>query len=278
LHLVSAVPKDALSDALERLYAAPLDRFVVTRRELVASLRAAGELPASRLVATAQKPTRSAWALNEIARRAPQLVRSVFEARDAAAAAQKRGDAEQMRTTAREYRERISEVVHAARDVLAKAGAETNASLARRMAETVQAAGAGREDVRAHWLAGRLTHDVDIEDPFAGLEVGPSHARGPSKEPKRRAFRAHEPVTRTRVHEPVTKARAYEPQTERAIENARQRVASLEQAANDARAASKEAESVAARAQSEATRARKRAEDAEARLEQARAQLAALTK
>jgi hypothetical protein len=276
-HPQAATATDPLSGALDRLYGAPLAQFVALRRELSNALRAAGELPASRLVATAGKPTRTSWALNQVARRHPELLHALFEARDAAAPAQTQGDADQVRAAARGYRERVVSVVQAARDALREVGVGMNAAQSRRVGESLQAAAAGGDDARARLLAGRLAQDVDVEDPFAGLEfdagrVGPPRAPQRADQDGSRAREAREQAARERK---IEEERA---QQRQAIESARQRVAALEEKAREARGLARDAEVAARRAQSSADRARQAAVEAESRLERARADLQALRK
>src|SRR5579859_6882387 len=90
--------------ALDELYAAPFEAFVPLRRELSARLRAAGDASGARRIAEAIKPTRTAWALNQLARRHPELVTAIIQLWQAAAAAQEGGDATAIRKRAREYR------------------------------------------------------------------------------------------------------------------------------------------------------------------------------
>src|SRR3984957_9225521 len=158
---------EAVAQALDRLYAAPLDAFIALRRELAASLRVKGDAEAataSREVAAATKPSRTAWALNQVAHQRPELVRAMLEARDAAASTQKRGEGDSIRVAVREYRSRMTEVTHAARDVLAAAGFGVTASQLRRMGETLAAASVEGSEARAQLAAGRLTVDVGLED------------------------------------------------------------------------------------------------------------------
>lgn len=293
---------DALAAALDELYAAPLDAFVARRRELVGKLRAAGEVPASRLVGAVGKPTRTAWGLNQVARRHPELLRAVFEARDVAVAAQKRGDVESVRVATRGYRERVADIVRAARSALLDSGVDASATQARvegrRIGETLQAAHAEDSATRERLLAGRLTRDIEVEDPFAGLETsaagaphreptgggspGPGRARAPlatatrapdgeSRETERERQRALR-VERARQEQEKRAKRT----RERAIEAARRQVASFEEAARLARSAAEESRFAAQRAHAEAERAKRAAGEADDCLERARAELQAL--
>jgi hypothetical protein len=277
---------DAVSEALDRLFAAPLDAFIALRRELGASLRVKGDpeaMRASREVATAPKPTRTAWALNQVARNQPELVRAMLEARDGAAARQKRGEGEAIRVAVREYRARMTEVTHAARDVLAAAGFGVTASQLRRMGETLATASVEGSDARAQLTAGRLTEDVGLDDPFAGVEAGPG--RAPMSHPE-----AASPPEGARATAAATSAKAQaaaesekaraaaraKAKHEAARKAAQERVEALEIEARDARAEARQRETAALRATHEADRARRALEEVESRLGAAREALRAM--
>ena len=270
---------DAAAAALDQLYAAPLDAFVPLRRELVAALRKTGDAPASRRVAAASKPSRTAWALNQVARRHPELLTAVLHARATALAAQRGGTPEAVRVTARQYREHIARAVEAAGEILGEAGGELTATQGRRVGATVQAlAGADDAEGRARLLGGRLVADVDVDDPFAGLAMGPSRDRqaveAPPRDnlaPRRAARAAAEVAGQERA------ARREREKKTNELEKARDRVHKLEREVSEARASARHAEVAATRAQAEAERARRAADDAERQLEEARQALRALT-
>src|SRR5258705_9163405 len=58
----------AYEDAVDTLYAAPIDRFVAERTRLVAALRAAGDKDAAARLAKRGRPTTSAWVVNQLYR------------------------------------------------------------------------------------------------------------------------------------------------------------------------------------------------------------------
>jgi hypothetical protein len=271
---------EPLDLALERLYAAPLDGFIGLRRELAAAFRKAGNAAVSRDVAAAPKPSRTAWALNQVARRHPALLVAVLDARATALASQKGGDSEAVRASARAYRERVAAAVQAASQILREAGASgANATQSRRMGTTLQAlAGGGDAAGRARLLAGRLVADVDVDDPFAGLEMGPARDR-PRPEPlpadelaPRRAARA--------AAEATARARAVQREKDKKgqeVAKANVRIRALEERAAAARASARQAEIAATRAQSEADRARREVDAVEQQLIEARRALRALS-
>ncbi len=167
-----SIQHGAPSAALDELYAANLDRFVALRKELVAKLRAGGDVPSARLLAAAEKPTRTAWALNQIARRHPELMTAVFEARDHAAAILAGASPDRARDRAQRFREAVAAVVRATRALSNDAGMTLSAIQVRSIGETIQAL-AAEESGRAKLLEARLTQDVPLDDPFAGLTPGP---------------------------------------------------------------------------------------------------------
>jgi hypothetical protein len=267
---MGARPRDAGSDAgvneaIDALYAAPFDGFVALRSELAARLRAAGDLTGAKTIGKAIKPSRTAWALNHVARGQPALVAAVALARDAATAAQKSGDAHEIRDKTRRYRDSVAEAVRAVRTILDGDGVSLSAAQARRVGETLQALAAddaGRETL----TAGRLTHDVEVDDPFAGLDVGtpvrharpdpPAHPETSSRRPGERA--STKAAENARDAEKAEKARADAERLrrereradhERALEEARARVALLERSVSEARSAVAEANRALATAQ-----------------------------
>ena len=130
--------RDGAAGALVELYGVPLDAFLGRRKELAAQLRAAGDAAGAKAVAAAAKPTRTAWALGLVARRRPELVKALVDARDAAAEVQGGGQADALRATQKAYRDRVAEVLAAAKAILDEAGLEANAIQVRRMGETLQ--------------------------------------------------------------------------------------------------------------------------------------------
>ena len=241
-----APPNSALHAALDELYGAPFERFIPLRKELVARLRAAGDLEGARQIGVANKPTRSAWALNQLARTRPEVVGAIVDSRDAAVAAQKSGDAEEIRESARQHRDAIAQALKEARSILESDGASLSAAQARRMGETMQALVSDVEE-RQKLRAGRLTQDVAVEDPFAGLEAG--------GKPRRRADAETEGEAEAEPEAQSTRKRESERrrlERERAIEDARAKVTAVERSVDLARRAVTEAERALRQAQSAA--------------------------
>jgi hypothetical protein len=243
-----------IADAIELLFDAPFDDFVAQRKQLAAGLRAAGDVAGAREVLATKKPSRTAWALNRVARHHPETLRSAIDALAAAARAQSTADGDAMRELARAFRDRIGDVIARCEETLQQAGAGLNVSQARRLGETLRAAISEPGDSRDRLLAGRLVDDLEVEDPFAGLpSAAPSRAVGREGKAQR-----------------ASEAR------ERAVEQARHKVRELEEEARQARIAAQQAETAALRAQAEADKAHSAAHAAEARLANAREALKAI--
>jgi hypothetical protein len=258
-------------DALDRLYQAPLDAFVATRRELAAALKAAGDAAGAAAVAAAKKPSRTAWTLNQMARRHPDALRAAFDAHTAASRAQAHGHAEAVRETVRAFRDALGEIVRRSAALAEQAGVPLSAAGARQLGETVRAAigGASREQL----LAGRLREDVHVDDPLAELEAGPpgptSSKRGGGAPAARKSGRADDEARSREAERARRKREAHG----RAVEEARARVDALEREVREARDTAHHAEVTARRSGAEAERARRTVTALQERLEKARADL-----
>jgi hypothetical protein len=248
------MPPDALSLSLDRLYAVPLEEFLALRKQLAGELRSSGDITASKAIAAAPKPTRTAWALNQVSRRQPELPRALLRARDLAFSPA-RGDADGVRKASRDYRERLNDIVRAARQLMVEGGLELNAIQTRRMTETLQAACAEEGEARMQLLGGTLARDLEADDPLALLAAG---AVGPAR-------RGPDPaVARKQEQE-----RRQREQRAQSVAAARAKVAELEDVARAALARLRTA-------QAEAERARRATDEADARLADAREKLARL--
>ncbi len=261
----------ALSHALDELYGAPFDNFMALRRALVLRLRGTGHVTEARSLSAAWKPTRTAWALNQIARRRPDLVATIVELWKGAAAAPQSADAGAIRESARRYREAAAEAVRDARAILASDGVLLSAPQVRRMTETLHALVC--DDVeRKRLLDGHLTRDTAVEDPFAGLEIGVSsvlvrHAtEGGSP-----SLRADDEAARNREAERVREAR------QEAVDQAGARIAALELSISGARQVAADAKIALERARSLSDKASAAVDDFERQLAGARAHLKTLS-
>ena len=263
----------SLEGPLNELYAAPFDRFVSLRKDLAARLRAEGDTEAARRLGTMNKPTRTAWAINQVARSHPELVDAIVESWKTAADAHNQ-NADAIRDGARGFREAIGEAVRAARALLAADGVSLSSAQARRMGETLQAL-AANEAEREKLKAGRLTQDMTVDDPFGGLNP----SRG-GRHPKPLKPAGGQSPSRHAEEQAARKAEAdhIRQQKQRAIDEARARVTSLERSVAEARKAAADAERVRKQAETEAARATRAVATVEEDLARAREHLERLPK
>lgn len=252
----------AVAHAIDRLYQAPLDDFVRSRRELAAELRKDGDKLGARRVAEIPKPSRAAWAINQVARSHPERVQAMLDARHDAEDVQREGGADRIRQALVAYRAKTQEVVHAARDVLASAGVAATAALLREMGDALRTASADEGFVRRRLVEGRLTREEEPEEDLVAV-LGTSERR------TAQSVRKHEPSSSAKVEE---RAAANARAAAKAREEARERANASARAKAHARAVEKATNEVDIRERA-AAKARAATESAEARAAEARAAL-----
>ena len=143
-----------------RLYALPLELFTAERDLLAAELRAAGDHERAARVKALRKPTRAAWAVNQLVRAEPELLEQLLgaggELRQAHRQAAARRRAEQLRAAVRAEREAVDSLVARARNVL---GAPLSPALEDAIRNTLHAASAD-DQARELVAAGRVVHEL----------------------------------------------------------------------------------------------------------------------
>jgi hypothetical protein len=183
----SGVGSSALSTPQKTadLYGLPLEEFTRARDELARELRKAGKREAADEVKALRKPSVSAWAVNQLARRHPQELKGLVQAGEALRKAQRaavtRGDSAGLRDAQRAHRERLEELLATARHDLGTGG-----QTLQRVAQTLRAASVEKEASKA-LAAGTLTEDVS-QSGFGGVLVpvpsGQAPARRAAPKPK----------------------------------------------------------------------------------------------
>lgn len=219
---LAAVPD--LDRELDGLYSLPLEEFTKARNDLAARLRKAHQSEAAAEVRGLRKPSVVAWTANQLARSAPQLVRSLLDAgaelRDAqqrALAGEADGGAVADATAAE--RESVRALVVAGRRLL---GERASPALLDRLTQTLRAAAIDGE-ASGLLAAGRLTEELQAIG-FGPLEAVPPKRRNADE--VRRAAREH-------VNQLRAEARRLANEAREALEAADE----AEQAAREARAA-----------------------------------------
>jgi hypothetical protein len=174
---------------LDRLFATDLKSFVEERTRIARALKDAGDREGAKAIEKTPRPPVSAWAVNQIARRAPELVRELGELTARLQGAQGRGAGEAAgeggyAETAASHRRVLAALRAQAEEILGGAGHAASPQLLQRVVGNLRAA-AARADVWPVVVAGRLTRDVE-EDAFAGLlGQAPPEGVGPPAPPGR---------------------------------------------------------------------------------------------
>jgi hypothetical protein len=199
------------------LYGLPPEEFTSARNELARELKRGGKKEAAAEVAALRKPTRSVWAVNQIARRMPQetkaLVKAGDELRKAQRAAVSGRGPESLREAQRAHRRHLDELGSFARDEL-----ELPPAIAHQAAQTLRAASIDKEASKS-LLKGMLADDV--EQAGFGPMLGVVPAGRPRPKPKAKP-QAKPPKPKP---DPRIKERA---KVQGQLDKARERVAELE--------------------------------------------------
>lgn len=231
-----------LEDALDRLFAAPLESFTKERNALVKALRSEGRAEDADRIAGSKKPVLSAWVTNQLAHRHPDDVRALVELQESLESA----SAERMREGVTERRRLIAALTKKAQGILTGTGRTPTTTVLQRVSQNLL--GTSTPEERAAILRGRLSADLDgsgmgMWSMPAVTEEAPSKSTAREERARREAERLEEEA--------------------RAAEN---EARELRYAARDAEARASEAKLAADAAQRRAERARVRADAAMERM------------
>jgi hypothetical protein len=251
LHMIPVHGGGETLDEIDELFTLPLDEFTAARNALAKRLKQEGEPDAAEQVRTLPKPSVAAWAVNQLARRDPEAVRSLLNVAARLRSAQERslkGDrtADDLRAAQAEEREIIRELTRGAEAVLREAGRPASGTTLERVASLLRAA-AVDEPGRSTLRDGRLSGDVEVSgfDAFAGLQVPARRAQagraGDDLAERRRQKREAE-QRRKRLEKEVRELTARAQTAERDAERARR---DAEAAAGEAEQRRREADAAA---------------------------------
>ncbi|HEX6674135.1 MAG TPA: hypothetical protein VF486_03790 [Actinomycetes bacterium] len=256
---------------LERLYGLPLEGFVAARDEAARHLRQDGKAEVAEQVAELRKPTVSAWAVNQLARRHPARLGELLDRGERLRAAHRsalagRGAAG-LAAAGRAERQVVAELVRLAARELEAAGRASSQAVLDRIAGTLHAA-AGDAVAARLVRGGRLARDLD---PSGFGDLGPLAAEeaGHNGEPVARQGRERRQELRrvrdeARKQAAVTADRAI--MAKREAERLRAAAAQAEEAATRARAAADTATKAEREASERAATSAEALAEAEARL------------
>jgi hypothetical protein len=237
-----------IEQEIDRLFGLPLGEFTSARNALARQLKNEGEAGAADEVRALEKPSVSAWTINQLSRHQPGAVRELLSAGDAVRNAQtgllrEAGKPDSLRNALAKEREAVNSLTEHARSVLEEAGRPATGAMLQRIAATLQAA-AVEDDGRRLLKAGRLAGDLEPSgfEAFAGLEL-----------PGRRSASSSDELSdRRRKRE----------EHQQHVREAQQQVRDLEETARAAEREAKRLADAAADAQRAAERARRAADDA----------------
>jgi hypothetical protein len=222
---------------VDRLYALPLNEFTSARNALVRELRKKGAKDEAETVRALSKPSMSAWAINQLARRDRDKVAALVKAGDALRKAQRdvlAGKAgADVREASRAQHEIVDDLVSDARELLDESGAKATATVAQRISATLRAASTDPAAAKM-LLSGRLTEDVESIGFGPLLHVAP---KPKGRRRKRSPDRAKSESRRKKLAEAQARVR----QEREALESARREAAATQKAAARAERAAERA-------------------------------------
>ena len=121
------------------LYALPIDQFIAGRDRLAKELAEEGRGDESAEVARLRKPTTDAWALNQVARRHPELVEGLVQVHRELRQA---NDPRALREAAEARGRLLEQITTAAAAILVEAGHSAEGTVRDRIGRTLLAAAA----------------------------------------------------------------------------------------------------------------------------------------
>lgn len=240
-----------MADAAEAadLYGLALEEFTAQRDRLARRLREEDRATEAGEVARMRKPTTDAWALNQVARRRPELVEELSDAHEALRSAR---DAETLSEASAARRRLVDRLMEAATEILEEGGHSSSGPVRDRISTTLLAA-ASHPQTEEALRTGRLARPAELSGDWPTttlppLPKGEKNRDAPSAEDlEQLAARARELAEKAEVLQEVAR------QARQALDEARREA---EEANRAARKADQEAR--AAQAAVEAARRRRR--------------------
>jgi hypothetical protein len=213
------------------LYGLPLEEFTAARNELVRELKRAGKKEAADEVGVLRKPTRSTWAVNQVARRRPQETRALVKAGDELRKAQRAvvagRDSEVLAQAQRKHRSLLDELTETAREVLDEHGPAS--SVLTQAVQTLRGASIEKETAK-DLVRGTLAEEVEqsgFGPLLAAVPSGPRKARAapkPKAKPQRKPPAKPKPPPKPKPDPNIARRARLQQQLDRA----RERVSELE--------------------------------------------------
>jgi hypothetical protein len=186
------------ADLADALYDAPPRQFVAERKRVRDALAAAGRAAEAREVAKRKRPSASVWAVNQLARRAPDEIDALLELGASLRAGERKlirgGEAGGFMDEARTARQKVAALVRRAEAFVEESGQKPTVALGRKIAQTLHAASIADDETRARLAAGRIDEDLAPPSSFgAGGDLATTLAASlaGSTKPQRKAADGH---------------------------------------------------------------------------------------
>lgn len=234
-----------------QLYGLPLDEFTQARDELASHLKSEGEGDQASRVKKLKKPSVAAWALNQLARRHPDLIEELLRLRDELAEASSPSELRALSGTRKRH---IVQLLRRSEEVLVEGGHAPAAGTLDKIRQSLYAGEEGAE--REAMLAGTLSRELQ---PGGGLGVGHVFALTPEGEEDK-------PEEDKPEEEPTDEDRQAAADLDREARSLEDEAERLTEVAEQLQKESVAAVDVAGVAQRRALDARRRADDAQAAL------------
>ena len=149
----------ALAAALRSLYAVPPEEFMAERKRLVAAAKADSDPAVAKEIGTLRKPSLAAWAVNLLAREAPDLVDGLADLGGRMRAAQGRLDTDTLTSLRPERDQLLEEVVRTTVRLVADAG-RTGSAAAQQDVRATAIAALADEQAMAAMASGQLARPL----------------------------------------------------------------------------------------------------------------------
>jgi hypothetical protein len=202
-------PEDELLSRQRALYALPLAEFTNARNALARELKAKGQTKEAKATQQLKRPVVTAWAVNQLAHRAPEKIEALLAAARTLEGAHRKAlsglGPQALKEATRAFQQTLDALMTEAHRLLSTEGRAITSELFRQAEETLRAAALGTEEDRATLAQGMLTQPLQQ----AGLGAfSPLTLMGssPAARPERRV--QERPSNRQAAKPPVAPAPA----------------------------------------------------------------------
>ncbi|MGW5574539.1 hypothetical protein ACWEVD_25350 [Nocardia thailandica] len=176
-----------LDEVSGELYGLDPAEFVAMRSERAAAARADGDRELAAAITALRKPTRTAWAVNLLAREAPDEIEALLGLGDALRAAQRKLSGAELRTLGGQRQQVVNAMSARAGELAAERGHRLGEQTLREVGQTLTAALADpevAERVRAGTLATGATYEGFGPAGLVAVSSGGAPRPAPAKKPR----------------------------------------------------------------------------------------------